>query len=385
MTPAARLQAAAEILDQTLNGMPAEQALTRWARNSRYAGSKDRAAVRDIVFDALRCKRSFAHLGGAETGRGLILGALRAQGQDPAAQFTGTGHAPAPLTPAEAAYTPPPMPQTVALDCPEWLAPQLDASLAAQFAPALQALRQRAPVFLRVNTARISRDQAIALLAQDGIEATLHPLAPTALEVKTNPRAIQQSKAYLDGLVELQDAASQAVIAALPPVQGKTVLDYCAGGGGKALALAALGALVTAHDANPARMQDIPPRAKRAQASITLSNRPEGQFDLVLTDVPCSGSGSWRRSPAGKWALTPEGLEKLHLIQAHILDKAKTHMRHDGYLAYVTCSMLASENHDQITAFLGRNPDLELVKDRQFTPQDGGDGFYLALINTRKT
>ena len=383
MTPAARLQAAAEILDQTLSGMPAEQALTRWARNSRYAGSKDRAAVRDIVFDALRCKRSFAHLGGAETGRGLMIGALRAQGEDPAVQFTGAGHAPAPLTHAEATYTLPPMPETVALDCPDWLAPQLQSSLGAEFAPVLQALRHRAPVFLRVNIARISRDQAIALLARDGIETRAHALAATALEVCTNPRAIQQSKAYHDGLVELQDAASQAVIAALPPVQGKTVLDYCAGGGGKALALAALGARVTAHDANPARMQDLPPRAERAQAKIALTDQPEGTFDMVLTDVPCSGSGSWRRSPAAKWALTQDALDQLHFVQAQILDRAKTYMRPDGMLAYVTCSLLTSENRDMIAAFLQRHPDLALVHDMQLTPMHGGDGFYMALIKSR--
>ena len=383
MTPAARLQAAADILDQTLEGMPAEQALTRWARNSRYAGSKDRAAVRDIVFDALRCKRSFAYIGGEETGRGLILGMLRGRDDDPSIYFTGEGHAPAPLSQAEKDHAPPPMPRAVALDCPDWLVPQLEASLGAEFEPVLQALRHRAPVFLRINTARTTREQAITLLAQDGIEARPHPLAPSALEVHTNPRAIQHSKAYLEGLVELQDAASQAVIAALPDLPGRTVLDYCAGGGGKALALAALGAHVTAHDANPNRMKDLPNRAARAQASITLATQPDGVFDLVLTDVPCSGSGSWRRSPDSKWNLTQQSLDKLLLVQAQILDNAKKHMHQNGWLAYVTCSMLDTENRHQITAFLNRNPHLTLVKDRSFTPLDGGDGFYVALIKAQ--
>ncbi len=385
MTPAARLQAAAEILDQSLNGMPAEQCLTRWARNSRYAGSKDRAAIRDIVYDALRCKRSYAHLGGAETGRGLILGALRARGEDLALYFTGEGHAPAPLILLEADFTAQPMPELVALDCPDWLAPDLKTSLGPDFTPVLESLRQRAPVFLRVNAARISREQAIALLAQDGIGAQPHPLAPTALEVVNNPRAIQRSRPYLDGLVELQDAASQAVISGLPDMQGQTVLDYCAGGGGKALALAALGAKVTAHDANPARMRDLPLRAARAQVDIALSEQPDGRFDLVVADVPCSGSGSWRRSPAGKWALTRDALDQLHLVQAQILDNARSHMRPDGWLAYVTCSMLASENQQQIEAFLDRTPELQLAKDLQLTPLDGGDGFYMSLMKARAT
>jgi 16S rRNA (cytosine967-C5)-methyltransferase len=379
MTPAARLQAAIEVLDQILGNTPAEQALTRWARNSRYAGSKDRAAVRDIVFDALRCKRSFAHLGGAMSGRGLILGALRMQGQNPAEHFTGIGHSPPPLSDAEAHNTSAPMPDNVALDCPDWLAPHLRSSLGANFAPVLRALRQRAPVFLRINAARTTQDHAISLLASDEIEVRPHPLAPTALEVCTNPRAIQQSAAYLDGLVELQDAASQAVIAALPPLQNMKVLDYCAGGGGKALAMAACGACVTAHDANPARMQDLPHRATRAQASITTTTCATGVFDLVLTDVPCSGSGSWRRSPAAKWSLTQDQLQALHRMQTKILDMARTHIRPGGLLAYVTCSMLDSENSHQISAFLERHADFALVKELRLTPLSGGDGFYLAL------
>lgn len=383
MTPAARLQAAADILDDILNSTPAEQALTRWARKSRFAGSKDRAAIRDLVFDALRCKRSFAHLGGAGTGRGLMLGRLRAQGHDPADHFTGTGYAPAPLSEGEAGYTPPSMPEAVALDCPDWLMPQFISSLGTDFEPVLQALRQRAPVFLRIHAGRTSRDHAIALLARDGIEARAHPLAPTALEIHTTPRAIQRSPAYLDGLVELQDAASQAVIAALPQLEGKTVLDFCAGGGGKALAMAALGAHVTAHDANPARMRDLPNRTTRARASIAMTEHATGLFDLVLTDVPCSGSGSWRRSPAAKWDLTPEALDQLRGVQAEILASARQHMHSAGWLAYVTCSLLEAENQHQIASFLARNPDLELVQETQWTPLHGGDGFYLALIKTR--
>lgn len=383
MTPAARHQAAIEILDRILAGGPAEQALTHWARASRFAGSKDRAAVRDLVFDAIRCKRSFAHLGGAATGRGIILGGLRAAGLDPATIFTGTGHAPAPLSEAEAHHRPIPMIDAVALDCPDWLLPHLKVALGPQVAPVLQALRQRAPVFLRVNTTRITRDDAIAELQREGLGTRPHSLAPTALEVTTNPRAIRTSRAYQDGLVELQDAASQAMIAALPDLKDAHVLDYCAGGGGKSLALAAEGAQVTAHDAAPDRMRDLPRRAARARACIATSGTPKGLFDLVLTDVPCSGSGTWRRSPEAKWMLTEDRLRALTDLQARILREAACHVAPGGWLAYVTCSLLDEENRAQVDAFLTAGPDFCLHNELRLTPMDGGDGFYLALMQRR--
>ena len=383
MTPAARHQAAIEILERILAGAAAEQALTSWARASRFAGSGDRAAIRDLVFAALRCKRSFAHLGGSETGRGLVLGGLRAADVPPETIFTGSRHAPAPLTDAEARHCPAPMPETVALDCPDWLAPELGDSLGSDFAAVMQALQGRAPVILRVNAARISRPDAQAMLLTDSIATHPHPLAIHALEVTENPRAVQSSTAYLTGLVELQDAASQAVIEHLAPLEGARVLDYCAGGGGKSLALAALGAQVTAHDIDPGRLRDLPRRARRAGAAITLTDAPTGTFDLVLTDVPCSGSGSWRRSPDAKWRLTSARLGQLIAIQAEIVQDTLPYLRPGGRLAYVTCSLLASENERQVAGFLARTPALALTFQRHFTPCDGGDGFFLAVMEMR--
>ncbi|PKP84716.1 MAG: SAM-dependent methyltransferase, partial [Alphaproteobacteria bacterium HGW-Alphaproteobacteria-2] len=226
MQRAARLAAAAEVLDTVLAGQPAEQALINWARGHRFAGSGDREAIRNSVFSALRCLRSHAALGGAETGRGLILGQMAEAGEDVAALFTGEGHAPAPLTDAERAHLagPPEMPRNVALDCPDWLAPQLEASLGADFAQVMQALRRRAPVFLRVNAARCTRDEAAARLAAEGVETQPAPLAETALEVTAGARGLRATRAYTEGLVELQDAASQAVAAALPLAPGASVL-----------------------------------------------------------------------------------------------------------------------------------------------------------------
>jgi 16S rRNA (cytosine967-C5)-methyltransferase len=379
MTPAARLNAAITILDRIVAGMPAEQALTSWARGNRFAGSGDRAAIRDHVFDCLRCQRSYAHLGGSATGRGLILGLLRTEGIDPASVFTGEGHAPAPLSGDERDFNASAMADPVALDCPDWLFPDLQASLGPACAPVLRLLQQRAPVFLRVNVARVTPAQAIEALAQDKIAAQPHPLSDTALLVTENARQIRNSRAYTGGLVELQDAASQAIIAALPDLRDLDVLDYCAGGGGKALALAARGARVTAHDANQARMLDIAPRAARAGVTIA-TNAPMGAYDLVLTDVPCSGSGSWRRSPAGKWSLTQDSLTALRRVQADILDRASLLVRPNGWLAYATCSLLDAENTDQITAFLHRGSPFRLQETLRLTPLDGGDGFYLALM-----
>ncbi|MFN7002291.1 MAG: RsmB/NOP family class I SAM-dependent RNA methyltransferase [Roseinatronobacter sp.] len=380
MTPAARHQAAIEILDQILAGAAAEQVLTRWARGARFAGSGDRAAIRDLVFEALRCKRSCAHLGGAMTGRGLILGLIRAQERDSSLIFTGAPHAPAPLNEIEAEYSASPMPEAVALDCPDWLLPIVQSSLGPDYRPVLSALRLRAPVFLRVNLARTDRATAQARLAEAGISTEPHPLAPSALEVTGNARAVQRSTVFSEGLIEMQDAASQAVIFDLPSLEGRHVLDFCAGGGGKALAMAALGAKVTAHDANPGRMRDLPARAARAGVRITQTDKPKGLFDLVLTDVPCSGSGSWRRAPVGKWSLSPEGLAELTRIQAEILDRAALHVSQDGWLAYVTCSLLDVENGRQISEFLARNAGFRHHLTRRLTPHDGGDGFFLALM-----
>ena len=388
MKPAARLSAAIEILDDILDGNAAEKALTNWARHSRFAGSKDRAAVRDHVFAALRCKRSYAALGGAETGRGIVLGLLRAQGVPIEEMFTGEGHAPAVLSEEEVASQTTPE-GNVALDCPDWIAPALQASLGDDFASVCHALQHRAPVFLRVNTQKTTRDQAIEALAAESIIAVPHALSPTALEVTENPRRVHLSAPYTDGWVELQDAASQAVVDVLPIKPETRVLDYCAGGGGKVLAMAArVQAQYFAHDANPQRMQDLAARADRAGVAVAVLDPEDvagsGPYDLVLCDVPCSGSGAWRRSPAGKWGFNQEQLDDLCQTQQEILGAAASLVAQDGVLAYTTCSLLEAENSDQITQFLADHSDWACAAQHRFTPLDGGDGFFCALLTRNK-
>ncbi len=377
VTPPARAQAAIAVLDDWLAGRPLAQALVNWARGARYAGSGDRAAVRDLVHDAVRCRRSFGALGGGTDGRALILGGLRAGGTDPAAVFTGDRHAPAPPAPAEAGQ-PPSMAE--ARDLPDWLWPLLCAGRPAAEAEAIAAaLRQRAPVFLRVNTRRATPAAAAARLAADGIATVPVDGISTALAVTAGANRIDRSAAFAEGWIELQDAASQAVVLALPLGPGQRVLDFCAGGGGKALAMAALtGGVIDVHDANPARMADLPGRAARAGARLRRVADPRGGYDVVLADAPCSGSGSWRRDPAAKWRLTPAALDDLVALQGRVLAAAAAQVAPGGTLAYATCSVLQAENADRARTFAPAG--WRVTQMRQFSPVDGPDGFFLALF-----
>ncbi len=386
MTPAARIAAAAEVLDDILSGKTAEQSLSSWSRRSRFAGSKDRAALRDLVFDALRCRRSFAALGGAETGRGLMIGALRAKGHDPADIFTGDRFAPGQLSKEEANAGHPPTLGAEGADIPDWLWPVWQASLGERAGNVAEKMKARAPVHLRVNVSKISRAEARELLIQEDIQTEPHSAAKTALEVVSGARKIRNSRAYLEGFVELQDAASQAIAEIIGLTDGMRVLDYCAGGGGKSLAMAEQAKIeVCAHDKFPRRMSDLPNRAKRAGTDVTLVTTNDlpslGSFDLVLCDAPCSGSGSWRRDPEGKWNLTEDGLTELTQIQAEILSQAQSNVAQTGILVYATCSVLNVENQSQVERFIRKNTEWSIVSDHQWTPLDNTDGFYCARIN----
>ncbi|ABD54900.1 RsmB/NOP family class I SAM-dependent RNA methyltransferase [Jannaschia sp. CCS1] len=383
MQPAARYAAAIEVLDAWCDGLAVEQALTRWARGARYAGSKDRAAVRDHVYDVLRQKGSCEALGNG-TGRGLILGLLRIQGRDAEAVFSGVGHAPDPLSEREKSS-----PQTSLdppMNIPDWTLPHLRSRVPDALPVLLSSLTHRAPLWLRVNLSRTTRAAVADALADDGIETRAHEAVPTALEVTDGPRKLRQSAAYLSGLVEPQDLSVQWAMQRVDwPADGR-ILDYCAGGGGKALAIAdRTGADLFAHDALPQRMADLGPRAGRAGAKITtLESDDFGQedpFDLVLTDVPCSGSGTWRRDPEAKWRLTSQGLEDLVKTQSAILDAAADLVLPGGRLVYMTCSLFEVENEAQITAFLARHPDWQAGAAHADTPLTASDGFYSAELH----
>ena len=244
----------------------------------------------------------------------------------------------------------------------------------------LAALRTRAPVVLRSNAAKGDRDALRSVLEREGIATEPHPLSETALQVTGRIRGLTALSSFRDGLFEFQDAASQAAMDRLGDVRGLGVLDYCAGGGGKALALAAKGAEVTAHDADPRRMRDLPVRATRAGVSIATEAVPSGRFDIVLCDAPCSGSGAWRRQPEGKWRLTADRLRELTRIQDGILDRAAPLVAEGGRLAFATCSVFLDENEERVAAFLDRHGGWREEDRLRLSPLEGADGFFLSVL-----
>lgn len=387
MTPAARYAAAIAVLDDVLAGASAEKCLTTWARGNRYAGSKDRAAVRDHVFDVLRRKRSLSVLGGAETGRGLVLGLLRHQGIDPETVFGAGGYGPEALSDAELAGGRAPVGSEL-YDMPAWLWPIWSADLGDGATAAAQALQDRGPITLRVNMRRGTRDAAQAMLAEDGIICRPSIEVKTALHVLENERKIQTSKAYYEGLVEVQDLASQMAVASLSVAKGARVLDYCAGGGGKSLALMDMfDCQVCAHDISAARMSDIPARSERAGVVIEVRETADldhlDPFDVVFVDAPCSGSGTWRRAPEAKWAITPEKLQSYNRLQGEVLVNAATFAGAGGPLVYATCSVLSCENRAIVSAFIAAHPEWRLLSDTQRLPDATGDGFYHCVLQRR--
>ncbi len=319
------------------------------------------------------------------TGRGLILGGLRASGQDPAALFTGEGHAPAPLSRPNRRSPRPPRALSRST-APTGSRPRSRRAWARIFAPVMERLRDRAPVFLRVNIARLTRPEAAAALADEGIETRPHPLAATALEVTSGARRIQASRAYGEGLVELQDAASQAVVEAIPLSNGLSVLDYCAGGGGKTLALAARARLrLTAHDGRSARMRDLPARAARAGAHVRLlaparSGGPGPSIWSWPMMRPVSARAAGGARPKGKWALTPARLAELTALQAQILRRAAALVKPGAsspmrpVRCWTTRTPADRGLPGGLAGLAAGRPEAIL------TPLQGGDGFFLARL-----
>jgi 16S rRNA (cytosine967-C5)-methyltransferase len=387
MTPAARLQAAIEVLDEVIasardDGPPADSIVTRYFKTRRYAGSKDRRAVRELVFRAIR--RSAER---PLSGRVAMLGL--AQDERPLFDLFGEPRGPESLGEGEEA--------AAAGFVPEWLQPELSPLASEAEWPALL---ERGPLDLRVNVSRISREQ---LLEQfDG--ATLTPLSPWGIRLPPDSR-VDDHPAFKAGLVEVQDEGSQLIALACDPKGDERILDLCAGAGGKSLALAsaAPGAIILATDSNRARLAKLAPRAERAGAKIEtrLLNPPNeleeltdwhGTADLVLVDAPCSGSGTWRRNPEGRWRLTPERLDRVIALQQRLLDIAADLVKPGGRLVYAVCSLLSREGAGQIDRFL-RDRSSWISEEtriaggrsdgagRLLTPgHDRTDGFFVARL-----
>ena len=387
MTPAARLQAAIEILDQVIesavnDGPPADSLVTRYFKTRRYAGSKDRRAVRELVFRAIR--RSAER---PVSGRAAIVGLAA---DDPSlAEHFGEARGPEPLAESE--------PASPAAIVPDWLVPELSPLVAADEWPALL---ERAQLDLRVNVARTSREAILAAFPEG--EPTPH--SPWGVRLPSDTR-VDDRPEFGDGLVEVQDEGSQLIALACDPQPGERILDLCAGAGGKALAIAAAepSAMILATDSSRARLQQLGPRSARAGAEIEARllsppNESEqlagwrGGADLVLVDAPCSGSGTWRRNPEGRWRLTPERLDRVVALQQRLLDIAAEQVRPGGALVYAVCSLLRREGAGQVDAFLGRHSGWEGQdildglgrsdgQGRLLTPgRDRTDGFFIARL-----
>jgi 16S rRNA (cytosine967-C5)-methyltransferase len=415
MTPSARIQAAIDILaalDATQQ--PVDRYLRDFFRARRYAGSKDRRAIAERVFDILRHRARFTHRMGEPSARALMIAALLADGEDPAALFSG-GYGPTPLTEPESAaiaVTPPPAPPHVAGEYPEWLTPSLSRAFGGGLAEAMAALQGRAPVDLRVNTLKASRPDVLAGLQAEGFAAAPTPHSPIGIRIPPGEGSalLTRSPLFQAGAFEFQDEAAQIASLLAGARPGICVLDLAAGAGGKALAMAAAmdnqGAIL-AFDDNPRRLAPLVERAARAGAScITLAQGRggplwgNGKFDLVFLDAPCSGTGTWRRQPELRWRLTPARLAELTGIQDGLLDEAARHVGErgagpGGRLVYATCSLLPEENEDRVAAFLARNPAFRrldaaaawggkipgLGQDFRASPhRTGTDGFYCALL-----
>jgi 16S rRNA (cytosine967-C5)-methyltransferase len=389
MTPAARAEAAIELLDEIIaaargGGAAADTLIARYFKARRYAGSGDRRAVRELVYRAIR-----AWPEPPSSGRAGMLG-LASQDPELLAAFDGSPHGPALVSPEEKGLRP----RSSAV--PKWLVRRFDPAVS----PAdLQSLLGRAPLDLRVNRLRAGRDEVLP--AFPGAVPT--PLSPLGLRL-ADSIAVEESEAWRAGLVEVQDEGSQLLALACGAAPGETVLDLCAGAGGKTLALAAemrnSGRLV-ASDTDRGRLSRMEPRLKRAGVTIVeprlldpgrelealgdLVDAP----DLILVDAPCSGTGTWRRNPELRWRLDPRRLADYVKLQAYLLDLAAELVRPGGRIVYAVCSLLADEGRGQAEAFGNRSAmvaeELGIMAGRAAGPgriltpaQDGTDGFFVA-------
>jgi 16S rRNA (cytosine967-C5)-methyltransferase len=380
MQPGARLQAAIEVLDEIMHRhRPASHALSDWGRTHRFAGSGDRAAIGNIVFDALRKRNSLSFLMSAETPRALALGVLaHGWGQTAAAidAMCAGERAPTPLSDGERAGLSERLdagaPDWVRGDYPDWLADEFHAAFGEDAAAQGAALAERAPVDVRVNTLKADRAKVIKALREYAPEET--PFSPVGVRVPVRARhhkapKIEADAAHGKGWFEVQDEGSQ--IAALLAGAGPRhqVADVCAGAGGKTLALAAQmenTGQIYAYDANKARLRPIFERLKRAGArnvqvlpagDAAALEDLAGRMDIVFVDAPCSGSGAWRRRPDAKWRLSAQALEKRHAEQRAVLAQAVPLIKPGGRLIYATCSVLPSENTTQVERFLEEHAD----------------------------
>jgi len=404
VTPAGRIAATIELLTaiDAAPARPADAVASDYFRARRFIGSGDRRAVSDRVWRVLRTYGRLSWwLEDRPTPRLLVAASTVLDGAgyaEIADWYSGGRFAPAPLVPSEQAalrrlhgrtldHTS--MPDAVRLEVPEWI-------LTAIAADDLRALLEPAPLDLRVNLLKATREEARTALAAEGLDAVPTPLSAWGLRI-AGRRQVTTGAAFRAGLVEIQDEGSQLVAALVDARPGMRVADFCAGAGGKTLALAMTmqnrGQLV-ACDVSATRLARAVRRLRRAgvhnaerhliEPGDKWVKRRAGSFDRVLVDAPCTGTGTWRRNPDARLHLTEADLAELLPKQAAILDQAASLVRSGGRLVYATCSLLPEEDEAQVSAFLTRHPDFAVGERLSLSPaRDGTDGFFAAVLERR--
>ncbi len=427
MIPSARLSAAIEVLtDIDTRRRPASDALKDWGLAHRFAGSGDRAAIAGLVYDVLRRKASSAWLMGGEGARAVLLGMLRLErglSRDEIVRLcSGERFAPAPLSEDESARLETSRlddpPSHVAGDYPQWLTPSLEAVFGESVVAEMAAMSKRAPLDVRINTLKGSRELVQAELGH--LSPTPTPYSPLGLRIVHGPGerapSVQSDPVFIRGEIEIQDEGSQLAVLIAHAGQRDQVIDLCAGGGGKTLALAAAmdnHGQIYATDTDQRRLAPIHARLERAgvrnvqvrtpRARVDAVQDLDGKADLVLVDAPCTGTGTWRRNPDSKWRVRPGSLQARLKEQATVLDRAVELVRPGGRIAYVTCSLLPDENDGALDALFARCPGLAVLDARetlaaaglsalagavrftkyglQMSPlRTATDGFYVAMI-----
>jgi len=384
MTPGARIGAVIEVLEKIDRSYSqADEVISSYLRGRRYIGSKDRRYINETVYSALRHHARLGFWTNAGSARERVIAHLHRVDQlsknDIQQHFNGEGYNPPALSNSEIQLISEPKvsqepPEWVEAEFPDWLTPTMKQYWGEQFDTEATALNEPAPVDLRVNTLKADCARALDILKKDGVEAEATAYSPSGLRL-TQRRNLQQTTAFKGGFVEIQDEGSQLIALLTDTKPDLKTIDFCAGGGGKTLALAATmkdGGPLIACDNDKDRLDKLTPRLKRAGISNVSRHHLSGDKDpwlaehrasaaRVLIDVPCSGSGAWRRSPASKWRLTEDVLKTYLETQADVLSTAARLVAPGGRLIYATCSVLPQENEEQISAFLESGAPFQIV------------------------
>jgi len=431
MQQAARIQSAIDILDRIAEArIPMDNTIRDFMTNKRYIGSKDRKFIVELVYDVMR---AYARLGWwlervklHDTPRARAIAFLVLSAQDITNLFTGETHQPDPLSEDEQkavqalrgkSLDHDDMPENILCECPDWAADKLKQTWGDDFKDQMTAMMPPAVMDLRVNTIKVTREQAKASLAKDDVETIETPYSPFGLRSVGKKPYMSATKAFHKGMVEIQDEGSQLIALLSGAKPGMRVLDFCAGSGGKTLGIAAMmegKGIIYAMDNNSRRLEKGRRRYKKAdvhnvevrsledEKNRKWLRRQKGAIDIVLVDAPCSSSGTWRRNPDYRWNVYGPSLEEIKVMQAEILERVADKVKVGGRLVYATCSLFAEENEDQVAKFLAEHDEYKVIPVHEawdgaygecpvsgdymrLTPKDHStDGFFTAVLERHK-